>query len=167
MNTPDPHPPGALSRWAARVGLALIVLSLAALAALTVWDRTRRWEVPRFEATRFVALVPPPAVAAPPAAQRERWLMAVNPECARCRRAFPRALARRDREAVPPRLEALIVDAETRPGPAALAPFRADAVWWDSSGVWRHAWGHRVYGEILRFAPDGTLRGVEPQPDEK
>jgi hypothetical protein len=76
-------------------------------------------------------------------------------------------VARRDREAVPPTLDALIVDAGTRPSPKALEPFRADGVWWDSSGVWRHAWGHRVYGEILRFAPDGTLRGVDPHPDEK
>ncbi len=160
VNAASSPAPGVLSRWAARVGLALIALSLAGLVALAVWDRTRHWETPRFDPARFVALEAP----APAQGGEERWCVVVNPDCAHCRSAFPAIAARRDSVRPRPELDLLIVDCDRRPAPAALAPFPADRAWWDSSGVWRDRWGHRVYAEVLRFAPGGALLGVDPPP---
>ena len=38
----------------------------------------------------------------------------------------------------------------------------ADETRWDSSQHWRRRWGHRVYGEVLCFEPDGRLRRTLP-----
>jgi hypothetical protein len=168
VNDDGPAAPGPLSRWAAHIGVALIVLSLGGLAAIWTWDRTRAWETPRLDLTRFVRLVPPAAPPGPDslagADSSQHWLVPVNPACDHCRRLYPAVLARRDSLAPRATVEALIVDAAKRPESAALAPFRGAGVLWDSTGVWRHHWGHRVYGETLRFRTAGTLVSVDPPP---
>jgi hypothetical protein len=152
-----------VSTWAARAGVALMVAAFVALAALWAWDRSRPRETPRFEPGRFVSL---DATATPPG-PGGRWLVAVHPACPRCREDFPRTAAAALRQGPPPNLEVLYVDAPVRPTRdtrAAFARLGATAHWWDSAGVWRGRWRHRVYGETLRFAADGTLLGVDPPP---
>jgi len=56
----------------------------------------------------------------------------------------------------------LIVDQEREPSPRSVAMLRAETVWWDRAGVWRGRWGHRLYGELLRF--DASGKYVETLP---
>jgi hypothetical protein len=72
-------------------------------------------------------------------------------------------LARRERERLPVRVAALIVDTPRRPDAALGAELGADELWWDAAAIWRHRWGHRVYGEVLCFDSHGTyLRALAP-----
>lgn len=157
-------PTDALARVSAGVGLALLALGFVALVAVWAWERSHPPETPRFDPERFVALTParPAEGASGVAAGRERWLMVVNPRCERCRDAFPRAIARAAAAPGAPALEALVVDSPSRPTSAALAPFPGERAWWDSAGVWRSAWRHRVYSEVLRFDARGALLGIDP-----
>ncbi len=162
MTAREPSAASPLASWSGAIGAALIVLSLVGLVVLWTWDRTHHFETPRFEVARFV-----PLTRAGDAPARARWVVAVNPDCPRCQDQFP-AIAQRHAASAPgTALEVLLVDAAHRPPPAALAAFPSERAWWDSAGVWRHAWGHRVYSEVLRFRADGTLIATDPPPREE
>lgn len=139
----------------------LSLLPLVAMAALgLVWwhDRGRAWETPRWDERWFPVL----RAGAEHARARatERWVVAVNPECSHC---LIRLAALDDSlDALrTPELVALVVDTPSRPGPQALAAIRAPRVHWDETNRWRVRWGHRAYGEVLRFDEAGRyLSGV-------
>lgn len=147
---------GAASGRLARAGLVLCGTGFIALGGLWLHDRTRVWEVPRWDEARFVAIgLRDSAWRAP----SELWVVVVNPDCGHCGESLRNAGNVRERMTVRPRLAALVVDRSQRP-PAVL--FRAqalDAVWWDEREVWRTRWGHRVYGEVLRFDAAGRYAG--------
>jgi len=137
------------------VGWALVVTALGALGWLWRLDRTRVWETPRFGSSLVLLRG---AAAAPSAVT---WLVAVNPECSHCKVVLARLCAR------PPggvRVGALIVDTPRRPAPSALAALPGGPIWWDVRNDWRRRWGHRVYGEVLRFDPRGRYLSTRLQP---
>lgn len=143
---------------------ALLVAAVIFVAIGFVWwrDRTHVWEVPRWDATRFVAL----RATEPTVAARGTWRVAYNPDCMHCRARLAELL-RRPRDPVrDPALGVLLVDVRTRPDSLELSSRLDGGVYWDSANVWRARWGHRLYGEVMVFAPDGTLeRSVAPEAD--
>lgn len=140
------------------VGWILAAVAFAALAALWLWDRSHRWETPRWEPARFAAMSDAPATTA-----RERWVFAVNPICAHCRRRLAEVADSLASQPNVPALAALLVDVPARPDTVRLAAALPAAVYWDSARVWRERWGHRVYGEILIFDGSGRLlRTIAP-----
>ena len=143
-----------------KLNLFALVIAAAVLVATGVawWrDRVRTFETPRWEAARYVALAP-----AEPLEERERWVVAVSLACPHCQ-AHLRALALRTapRER-PPALTALVVDQPRRPTSLSLGVPLAGGVWWDSTQVWREAWGRRAYGETFRFSAQGELLSSTP-----
>ncbi len=156
------NPPG-LGRVQVAINRVALVLSAVILAAIGIawgYDRTRHWEAPRWDGSRFVTL------AAPAGAARATWMVVVNPDCMHCRARLAELLRRPRDPARDAALGVLLVDVPHRPPPPD-DPDRLDGgLYWDSLGVWRSRWGHRVYGEVLVFAPDGTLeRDVGPDLD--
>src|SRR5690349_19976509 len=154
-----------------RFGYALSVVALAALGVLWHLDRTRRWETPRWDPAEFERIesaadaddIDPAAPSGAPAADDgETWVVAVQPSCPHCRASLAALLARRAREHLPVRIEALIVDVCVPPASTLARELGCDAAWWDARGVWRGRWGHRVYGETFCFGADGALLRVEP-----
>jgi len=150
-----------------RLGYALSVVALAALGVLWHLDRTRHWDTPRWDPAAFERIAPPADAGTRPASSAgatsgPTWVVAVQPSCPHCRAHLAALLARRARERLPARIEALIVDVSTRPGAQLARELGTDATWWDAREVWRRRWGHRVYGETLCFAGDGTLLEVVP-----
>jgi hypothetical protein len=118
-------------------------------------DRSRRWETPQLDAERFVIVRGGATVLA-----RATWLVPVNLRCPSC---LARAADLRGSQLpAGPRVVLLVVDQRRRPSPLALSGLDADAVWWDAHGVWRHRWGHRIYGETLYFDSQGRYRGTTP-----
>lgn len=144
----------AIQIWM-RVGWGLAALALVAIGALWQLDRSRGWEAPRWDTSRYVAL----AVSDPPTAEEagETWVVAVHPGCPHCQVSLRQALLTRDRERSPLRIAALIVDTERRPPATLAADLGADECWWDAENRWRRRWGHRIYGEVLCFDARGTL----------
>ncbi len=143
-----------------RAAWALSVLILAGIAAWWLADRTRRWEPPRWDPRRFVMLAPPSPGARP------TWMVAVNPDCPHCRARLAELLRRPRDPARDPALGVLLVDVPRRPRAVEAADRFDGGVWWDSLRVWRSRWGHRVYGEVLVFAPGGAIeRTVGPEGD--
>lgn len=138
----------------AALGLGLFVL--LALAAVWAWDQLRPLPPLRWGETRFVSVRAPE----PLAAGRERWVVAMNPACAHCRRHFEWLAARVAGRASPPALGVLVVDAPRRPDTLALIGATPAGVWWDSAGAWRTDWGRRLYGETYRFDTSGRLLGL-------
>ena len=139
--------------------LALVIAAAVLLATGIAWwrDRVRTFETPRWEPARFVALAP-----ADPPIERERWVVAVSLACPHCQ-AHLRALATRTAaRARPPALAALIVDQPQRPASVTLGLPLPGGVWWDSTQVWREAWGRRAYGETFRFGERGELLSSTP-----
>jgi hypothetical protein len=134
------------------IGVALVLFVLFGV----VWalDRTHRWDDPRLEAPFVAIRGEPPGRST----GRPTWLVPINPLCPSCM-ARARALSREFHSA---RMVFLVVDRSRPVPPLALADLEADAIWWDPRGVWRHRWGHRVYGEILRFDSGGHYRGTTP-----
>ena len=128
------------------LGWALVATALAALGWLWHFDRARAWQTPGLGAPLVLVR------AATADSSAGTWLVAVNPECAHCRQALARLLAR---PRCGLRVGALIVDTPRHPGAATLAALRAAPLWWDARGDWRRRWGHRVYGEVLCFDPGG------------
>ena len=58
------------------------------------------------------------------------------------------------------------MDTRRRPSAATVATLGADELRWDSTGTWRHRWGHRVYGETLCFDRAGNfVRALAPLTD--
>ena len=143
----------ALQIWM-RVGWGLAALALIAIGALWQFDRTRGWETPRWDPSRYEPLAVAEATAGEPG---ETWVIAVHPGCPHCGASLRQALRTRDRESSPIRIAALIVDTERRPPATLAAELGADEAWWDSENRWRRRWGHRIYGEVLCFDARGTL----------
>jgi hypothetical protein len=167
---PTPAAGRRLVGWT-RFGYVLSALALVALGVLWHLDRTRRWETPRWDAERFERIEAAAgaggmagADAAPATtATIETWVVAVYPGCPHCRASLASLLERRERERLPARIVALIVDTTRRPGAALASELGADELWWDAREIWRQRWGHRVYGETLCFDPRGAfLRALAP-----
>lgn len=138
------------------LGLAAGVI---ALGAAWMADRTRSWERPGLETAAFEVLRGRPAAGE---GSRDIVLVPLNPGCPRCLRSWHRLLA----SCTPgPRCEryvALLVDLRRPPDAALLATVAAPRLWWDRNGVWRRRWGHRIYGERIRFDAAGRYRGTSP-----
>lgn len=135
-----------------RIALA-IALALFALLGILWWrDRTRAYEAPSWPHAAMAAIAPPADVIA-----SERWIVAVNPECATCRARLAdlrRELAAATADVT---LGVLLVDVARRPGAYDPGEGLDAGVWWDSLGAWRERWGHRLYGETMVFGRDGAL----------
>lgn len=146
------------SMW---IGRFLGAAALTAFAALGVWwavDRAHRWETPRLDAALFTAVSDAALVSS---RGRDTWLVPINLRCPTCM-GRARELSVLGRAPHAPRLIFLVVDQRRKPSPSALAGLSAGGAWWDGRGVWRHRWGHRLYGEILRFDSRGRYRGTTP-----
>ena len=165
---------------AERTGWALTAAALIALGMTWHLDRTRSWEIPRWDDSGTVVLraaEPAPTLdedaggSAAGGEDRSRapvetWAVAVNPRCELCRGSLARGLALRRTARAPVRLAALVVDTKRRPSAAIVATLDADELRWDSTGTWRHRWGHRAYGELLCFDPSGRfVRTLAPLVD--
>jgi len=146
------HAPAARSFCVAT--LALFVL----LGVAWSWDRSRRWADPRLDTAGFVTI----RGEGSPAGERGTWLMAIHPGCPSCMARAREMSASLPQEAHAPRPVFLIVDRRRPPSTADLAELEAETIWWDARDVWRHRWGHRVYGEILRFDSGGRYLGTMP-----
>jgi len=136
---------------------AFCVAFLAVFVLLGVmWgmDRTHRWATPRLEASFVPVRGEPPGRVT----SRATWLMPIHPGCPSCMERA-RALSG---EATSARVVFLVVDRSQPPPLLALSELEAATIWWDSRGVWRHQWGHRVYGEILRFDSRGRYEETKP-----
>ncbi len=143
-----------------RLNLVALLFALAVVTAtgLAWWrDRARTFETPRWVEARFVALA-----AAEPLADRERWVVAVSLNCPHCQEHLRALAARTATRAHPPALAALIVDQPARPARLDLGVALAAGAWWDSTNVWREAWGRRAYGETFRFDAHGALLSSTP-----
>jgi hypothetical protein len=93
-------------------------------------------------------------------------MIVVNPDCMHCRARLAELLRHQRDPARDPALGVLLVDVRQRPEPPDDAARLDGGVYWDSLNVWRSRWGHRVYGEVLVFAPDGAIeRVVGPDAD--
>jgi hypothetical protein len=88
---------------------------------------------------------------------RERWIVAVNPECSHCMARLAELRRRSTAWTADRALGVLLVDVRQRPDSTVVGKGLDAGVWWDSLGAWRSRWGHRVYGETLVFAPDSAL----------
>jgi hypothetical protein len=153
-----PSVPGS-TRVTASLTLGAGILLFVAIGALWLHDRSRLWEEPRWHSGRFELIARPAAGAA---GDGELWLVAVNPDCGHCAGSLANAAAVRDRRADDTGLHALIVDQPGRPARDVFRGHDVDVVWWDEHGVWRRRWGHRVYGEVLRFDASGRYLGTWP-----
>jgi hypothetical protein len=152
--------PGRLQAVLNRTALLLSVVVLAAIAIAWWADRMHAWETPRWNAQRFSRLV------APSPGARARWMVVVNPDCLHCRARLAELLRRQRDPARDPALGVLLVDVRRRPDLQEDTSRMDGGVFWDSLGVWRSRWGHRVYGEVLVFAAGGELvRTVGPEGD--
>ena len=132
--------------------LALATAGLALVAALGVtWQRNRNadWERPRWEVDRFER------IAGESTPGRALHVVAFHPRCPHCLVSLEHAVAQRRNDGGDYRLAVLIVDTPERPDLATLPRRGEDEVWWDRAGRWRHRWGHRIYGEVLRFDEAG------------
>jgi hypothetical protein len=121
-------------------------------------DRAHRWETPRLDVSRFVVLRDSSIAEAAVGSE----MVPVNLHCPHCLVSL-RALQRRRRErAATTALVVLVVDSDRRPVAAAVTRLGAERVWWDRRRVWRDRWGHRLYGEVMRF--DARGRYVDTRP---
>ena len=139
-----------------RAALAIAAFLLVAIGTLWWRDRTRLREVPRWDDARVVQL------RAADAGARERWIVAVNPECLHCRVRLAQLAGELTGRARGPALGVLLVDVPRRPDSLAGAETLPAGVWWDSAATWRSRWGRSAYGEVLVFSPGGSLRRVLP-----
>ncbi len=151
--SPDP----VVSRTATFAVLAVPATALVVLGSAWLLDHTRPWEPARWRTERFVLVAGRPD----PRYRGERWVIAVQPGCPHCMAETP-ALADSAR-ARGIRVAALVVDTHAPPLAARRAALRVDEVWWDADGVWRRRWGHRVYGERMRFDADGRSLDDAPR----
>jgi hypothetical protein len=140
--------------------LGVPIAGLMALGSAWLLDRSRPWEAACWRTDRFVLVG-----GRPDSAYRgERWVVAVQPDCPHCMAMAPVIADSARRLGV--RVAALIVDCRSAPDPTRLGTLRVDELWWDSGNVWRRRWGHRVYGELLRFDAAGVLIDPAQAPRE-
>jgi hypothetical protein len=140
------------ARRIATAGWTLAAAALAAFVALSFVARGRA-VVPCWREERFVRL----SAVAPPGTG-ERWVVAVQPACPRCRAALPALIAAAPRASV----AVLLVDTGYHwPADSLAAPGTA-TVYWDSAGIWRREWRRESYDEILLFDRGGRLERVIP-----
>lgn len=145
------------TRFAVRLLAGLFLAGTLALGWAWHRDRSRPWEEPRWTPEAFVLLR---------AGQRavrggqDTWMVTVNLRCPRCVASLRRMAAAWDGNPGAVRLAALIVDTPARPGPEAVRRLPPMPVWWDRDGVWRRRWGHRLYGELIRFDAAGRHLGT-------
>ena len=127
----------------------------------TVWiaDRERRWDAPRLRNGAFETLQGPPAG---PSGSRPIVLVPLNLGCEHCLASWRRLAASCGGPARCDDRVALLVDVDRQPAPAELSALRARAIWWDRRGLWRGRWGHRIYGERMRFDGSGSYLGTSP-----
>jgi len=151
-----PEVPAAL-RIAARCGWALIATSLIALAGAVRHDRAQCWAQPRWDPASFTVLQDHSA-----ADTAETWAVAFQPECPHCRESLQRARRAAGCDPAHPQVALLVIDAPRTLAERAAQTAPGLPVWWDEHQTWRQRWGHRSYGEVLRFAPDGRYRGRLP-----
>jgi len=135
------------------------VVGLAALGTCWAIDRLHARETPRWESDSFIELREAPGA---PAVWTERWVVAVHPGCPHCRASLGRLAAARDQNGADIRIVALLVDQPSRSPDSLVRHLPADEVCWDATGRWRKQWGHRVYGEVSCFAPNGRLIRLLP-----
>ena len=138
--------------WAAGT---LVIAALASLGWLRHEDRARTWETPRLGAPLVLLR------GAAGDSSAGTWLVAVNPDCPHCFEAYARLVARRGGPPAP-RVGALVVDTPRRPGDRALTALAGGPIWWDARNDWRRRWGHRLYGEVLCFDPQGRYLRTRP-----
>jgi hypothetical protein len=139
-----------------RAALVLAILLLVATATLWWRDRARTVKTPRWDDASAVLL------RAADAGGRERWIVAVNPECSHCRDRLAGLSAALARRANAPALGVLLVDVPRRPDSLTGAAGMSAGVWWDSAATWRGRWGRSAYGEVLVFSPGGALLRILP-----
>jgi hypothetical protein len=132
----------------------VVVLGVMLLCGAWIVDRSHRWEQPVWRHRSFIRLR---GGARAEALARAPWVVAVNPRCGHCLTALARLRAAGEPLVAPENVVALIVDTPERPGPGALGSIPTTQVWWDAQGIWRHRWGHRLYGEVLQFDGAGRL----------
>jgi hypothetical protein len=137
----------------------LVIAGFLALGALWAADRTRAWEVPRLVPGGFTVLR---GLAGGGNLNRGVRLVAVHLGCPHCLEVLRRLQSAPGRGDGGDDLVVLLVDHDRRPPPAALEALGERRVWWDHRGVWRHRWGHRIYGEVLRFDRNGRYLGTTP-----
>jgi hypothetical protein len=148
------HEAGSALRIAAWCGWALIAGTLLALGGAVVHQRTRAWDAPRWDPARFTVLREQ--------AKRRRvetWVVAFQPVCPHCRESLGRVLRAAARHPSRPEVALLVIDSPRLLAERAVGIAPGVTVWWDEHETWRRRWGHRLYGEVLRFAPDGRYRG--------
>ena len=123
-------------------------------------DRHREWETPGWNPARFTRVeVAASAAPAPTSAAAETWVIAVNLHCPHCLARLDALAGECAQDGDCPPLLALVVDAPRMPRPQEVGSLPVAQVWWDARGVWRNRWGHRVYGEVMRFDSAGRYRG--------
>jgi len=133
------------------MAMSLVLVLVAGMGAWWWIDRATVYERPRWDEASFEAIAE--AHAARTAA--ETWVVAVNPSCAHCLAGMSALADTLGSAPGAPRLFVLVVDTAARPAKRSLSHPRLDGVFWDREGVWRARWGHRMYGEILRFDAAG------------
>lgn len=148
------HEAGSALRIVAWCGWALIAGSLIALGGALLRDRARPWDVPHWDPARFTVLR-----GRPKHRPAETWVVAFQPACPHCRESLGRALRAAARDPHHPDVALLVIDASRPLADQAIDVAPDLPVWWDEHQTWRERWGHRLYGEILRFGPDGRYRG--------
>lgn len=149
------------------IGFAAIGLMLTFCAALGSWwwvDHNASYESPHWDASQFESIGPVATVAA--VERRETWVIAVNPDCHHCMAMLASLADTLAVAAAAPRLYALVIDAPVRPAGSAVTHRRLDGVFWDRDQVWRRRWGHRVYGELMRFDAAGEWIAATHRADE-
>ena len=139
--------------------LATALVPLVALGTLWWRDRSAPREEPRWGRPGLIQVFP--SAGTKPAA-RSRSVVPVNPACPHCGGYVAAAAKRVGPDEV---LAILMVDTR-RPQDGHPAPAGVDEIWWDRDMIWRNRWGHRVYGEMLRFDAQGRYRGSEALLDD-
>jgi hypothetical protein len=144
-------------RFAVHLLAGLFLAGTLALGWAWHRDRSRPWEEPRWTPEEFV-----PLRAGQRAARggQATWMVTVNLRCPRCLATLRRIAAVPGGTGDTAQLAALIVDTPARPGAAAVLRLPPMPVWWDRDGVWRRRWGHRLYGELIRFDAAGRHLGT-------
>ena len=138
--------------------LVIAALGIGLLGGVWLHRRYSREPAPRWNDAEFVRLAPA-EVTSGAVADRELWVLPLNPSCSHCTSRLAEFRARAGGHDGN-RLVVLIVDAPRRPDTSTIERLGEGVeVWWDARSIWRGRWGYRVYGEPLCFdAAGGFLR---------